>query len=244
MDFSTGIPHQDHWSSLFRWGSWAAIILLTYSVITLLIVVLLGAAPATAQECFQIIQNNPWTGVLRLDVLTVLAMPVFLFLYVVLCRAMYRSSVVSTTVGAASAFLGVTLVVSNASVLSMVQLSKQYVDASTEARKAIFLAAGEAVMSTDMWHATSAVLGGVLIQVAGVLICIVMVRGGVFSRLTGYLGIVTHVLDLAHILVSLFLPAAGIVLMALAGPLYLVWLPLVGRRLYQLSCQAPIPEAS
>ena len=243
LDFPTEIPHPDHWIALFRWGSWAAAILLVYSAVTVLIVFCLGAAPATAQECFQILQNNPWIGILRLDVLTVLAMPIFLFFYVVLCRALYRSSAILSTVSAASAFLGVTLVVSNASVLSMVQLSKQYADASGEARKTIFLAAGEAVMSADMWHATGAVLGGILIQIAGVLVCIVMVRSGVFNKLTGYLGLVTHGLDLAHIMVSLFLPAAGVVLMAIAGPLYFLWLPLVGRRLHQMSHQLPIPAA-
>jgi len=244
MDFPAVIPPQDHWILLYRWGAWAAVFLLIYSVITVLIVVSIGAAPATAQECFQIIQNNLWIGILRLDVLTVLAMPIFLFLYGVLCRALYRSNEALCVVSAACAFVGVTLVVSNASVLSMVQLSKQYAEATTEVRRAILLAAGESVMSIDMWHATSAVLGGILVQFAGVLICVAMVRAGVFSRLTGYLGIVTHGLDLAHILASLFLPVAGVVLMALAGPLYLFWLPLVGRKLYQLSCKAPIPEAN
>jgi hypothetical protein len=43
-------------------------------------------------------------------------------------------------------------------------------------------------------------------------------------------------LDLAHSLVGFFLPAGGIILMAVAGPLYLVWFPLVGRDLFRLSC--------
>lgn len=89
-------------------------------------------------------------------------------------------------------------------------------------------------MSTDLWHSTAAMIGGVLLQLAGVLISVAMLQTKIFSRLTGFLGIVTHGLDLAHILIGLFAPAAGVVLMVIAGPLYLIWFPLVARRLYQL----------
>ena len=44
-----------------------------------------------------------------------------------------------------------------------------------------------------------------------------------------------HGLDLAHIVSGLFLPASGVVLMAIAGPLYPIWFFLVGRRLLQLA---------
>ena len=77
-------------------------------------------------------------------------------------------------------------------------------------------------------------MGGILLQSAGVFISVVMLQSKVFSRLTAYVGILTHGLDLAHILIGLFVPGVGVILMAVAGPLYLWWFPLVGRRLYQL----------
>ncbi len=97
------------------------------------------------------------------------------------------------------------------------------------------LAAGEAIMAADIWHATGAILGGVLVQCGAVLISVVMLRGGVFSKTTAWLGIVMHGLDLAHIVGGQFLPGAGVVLMAIAGPLYPVWFFLVGRRLLRLA---------
>ena len=51
---------------------------------------------------------------------------------------------------------------------------------------------------------------------------------------TGYVGIMTHGLDLIHGLVGFVMPKAAFLLMAIAGPLYLVWFALVGRRLLQL----------
>ncbi|MCW5982632.1 MAG: hypothetical protein KIT09_31380 [Bryobacteraceae bacterium] len=109
-------------------------------------------------------------------------------------------------------------------------------------------ASGEAILATDIWRGTGAIVGGILLQSAAVVVAAVMLRSDVFSRTTAYIGIVNHGLDLAHILVGLLAPSIGAVLMALAGPLYLVWFPLVGRRLLQLGrgsrCPAGAPERS
>jgi hypothetical protein len=96
------------------------------------------------------------------------------------------------------------------------------------------LADGEAVIASDMRHSTGAVMGGVLPQSAAVLISVVMLQSNVFSKVTAYVGILTHGLDLAHILVGFFAPGLGVILLVIAGPLYLIWFPLVGRRLFQL----------
>jgi len=219
---------------MYRIGAAAALILLAYSVSTIVVLAWLGGPPNTAQECFDLLRKNPLTTVLRLDLLTILVMPIFYFLYAGLFGALRRSSFPVTALSTALAFVGVTLILSTPSVLSLIHLSNQYAAATTEARRTLLLAAGEAVMSADMWHSTGAMIGGLLLQLAGVLISVAMLKTGVFSKLTGYLGIVTHGLDLAHIVIGVFVPAAGVILMVLAGPLYLVWFPLVGRRLYQL----------
>jgi hypothetical protein len=47
-------------------------------------------------------------------------------------------------------------------------------------------------------------------------------------------GILTHGLDLAHIALGPFSSAAAAVVIAIGGPFYLIWFPLVGRRLLRL----------
>jgi hypothetical protein len=224
----------EKWIGLCRLGAAAALILLVYCVATMVVLAWLGGPPTTAQQCFELMQRNLPTALFRLDVLTIIVMPMFYFLYAGLFGAMHRSRLSLSALSTALAFVGVTLVLGSTSVLSSLHLSNQYAAATTDARKTLLLAAGEAVMSTDMWHSTGAAMGGSLLQLAGVLISIAMLQSKVFSKLTGYLGIVTHGLDLAHILIGLFVPTGGVFLMMLAGPLYLVWLPLVGRRLHQL----------
>jgi hypothetical protein len=85
-----------------------------------------------------------------------------------------------------------------------------------------------------MWHGTAAKMGGLLLQLAGVLSA-AMLRTTVFSKMIGYSGLVAHGLDLLHIMISFLWPKLAVLAMAIAGPLYLVWFPLVARRLFQLA---------
>jgi hypothetical protein len=90
-----------------------------------------------------------------------------------------------------------------------------------------------------MWHSTGAYVGGLLLQASAVLVSIVMLRTRVFGRTTACVGIVTHGLDLVHVVLGPFVPRAGFLFMAIAGPLYLLWVPLVGRRLVELGSPRP-----
>ncbi|GEM_PF-4667721 len=74
-----------------------------------------------------------------------------------------------------------------------------------------------------------------LMLIGALIVSIVMLRSDDFSKGTAYVGIVTHGLDLLRILISFFVPQAGIILMAIAGPLYLVWFPLLARDFFRLS---------
>lgn len=224
-----------HAAAFYRLGAWAAVILLIYSLLTMLILVLLGAAPENAQACFEMIQRNVATALLRLDVLTVLVMPAFCVLYAGLFISMCRECYVLTILSCASAVMGVTLILANASPASLLYLSDQYVAATTESRRALLVAAGEAIISTDMWHGTAAKMGGLLLQLAGVTISVAMLRTAVFSKVIGYSGLVAHGLDLLHIVIGFFAPKVAVLTMAIGGPLYLVWFPLVARRLFQLA---------
>ena len=233
MNELTSEPGESAWKGLCKIGGVAALILVVYSIVTMVVLIVLGGQPSTAEQTFTVIQDNRLVGLLRLDLLTVIVMPLYYLLYTGIYVALRRTNGAYAVLATALAFTGVTLFLATPSVFSMVYLSDQYAVASTEAQKALFLAAGEATIASDMWHGTGAIVGGILLQSAGVLISIVMLQSKVFSRVTAYVGILTHGLDLAHILIGLFVPAVGVILMAVAGPLYLLWFPLVGRRLYQ-----------
>jgi len=222
------------WSGLCRTGGVAALILMVYSLATLVQLVVVGGQPATASEAFRLLQDHRTIGLLRLDLPTILAMPLYYFVFLGLFAALKRVDVAYAVVSTALAFAGVTLVLATPTALSMIPLSEKYAVATTDSAKVQLLAAGEALLAADIWHGTGSVIGGLLLQIGAVLISIVMLRSSVFGKTIAYLGILTHGLDLAHGVLGLFLPVAGVVLLAVAGPLYLIWFPLVGRRLLQL----------
>lgn len=219
-------------------GGIAAFVLIAYSLSTIVQLIVLGGPPATAAEAFRLLQSNKMVGLLRLDLPTIVAMPLYYLVFLGLFATLKRTDRANAILSTSLAFVGVTLLLATPTALSMISLSQKYAAATTEASRTQFLAAGEAILATDIWHGTGAIMGGILVQSGAVLISVVMLRSSVFSRTTAYLGILMHGLDLAHIVFGLFLPGTGIVLLAISGPLYPIWFFLVGRRLLQLTSRS------
>jgi hypothetical protein len=220
--------------SLCRVGGVAAWLLFVYCLATMVQLFVLGGQPATAREAFELLQQNRLVGLLRLDLPTVLALPLYYLVFLGLYVTLGREDPAGVTLATALAVVGVTLVLATPMGLSMLPLSDKYAAATSEEARRQLLAVGETILATDMWHSTAAFVGGLLAQSGAVLVSVVMLRTRVFSRETGWVGLVTHGLDLAHVALIPFVPALGAFLMMAAGPLYLIWFPLVGRRLLQL----------
>jgi len=219
-----------NWNLLCRWAGIAAFIFLVYCLATMVQIAVLGGPPSTAAEAFRVLQQNKMVGLLRLDFPTVLVLPLYYLLFFGFFAALKDTDRTHAAIGTALVFLGVTLVLAMPTALPMLALSNKYATATSDAMKAHYLAAGEAVLATDIWHGTGAYIGGILVQTGAVWISVVMLRG-VFSKVTAYVGIVTHGLDLVHIIFVPFLPKLANLFMIIAGLGYPFWLWLVGRRL-------------
>lgn len=227
------------WKALCRWGGIAAFLLLLYSLGTLAQVAVVGmGAPSDPAGIFAMLRDNKIEGLLRLELPTIVCMPlyylVFLGLFAALRRVDFSHAVLSTAV----AFVGNTLVLATPTALPMLRLSDLYFAATTEAQKTQYLAAGQAVMATNIWHNTGAIVGAILLQAGAVLICYVMLQSSLFSQGTAWMGLIMHGLDLLHLLSGNLFPVAGMVMMALAGVLYPFWFFLIGRRLLQLAAKS------
>jgi hypothetical protein len=217
------------WQSLYRIGAAAATILIVYSLVTMMVLVTLGGQPPSAQETFAMLKSGRLAGLLRLDLLTVLVMPLYYVLFLGFYTALQQTQRTYAALGAVLGAAGVTLFLATPSVFSWLTLSDKYAAATDAVEQARLLAAGEAILASDMWHGSGALVGGVLLQTGAVLMSVVMLGSQAFSKLTAYVGIVTHGLDLARLLIAFLFPAASVFLMVIAGPLYLVWFPLVAR---------------
>jgi hypothetical protein len=222
-------------SHLCRIGGAAALVLLVYSLVTMIQMIVLGGQPTSAAQAFDLLQHHRIVGLLRLDLPTVAVMPLYYLLFLGLFAALHAEDRTRTLLSTALAFVGTTLVLATPTALSLLPLSDKFAAATSDAARSQLLAAGEALMAADIWHSTGAILGGVLLQSGAVLISVAMLRGNVFSKTTAWLGIVMHGLDLAHIVGGLFLPISGVILMSIAGPLYPIWFILIGIRLLKLA---------
>jgi len=218
-----------------RMGSASTWLLMLYSLVTMVILFTIGSQPASAQESFDMLRQNRLTGLLRLDVLSLLVMPLYYVLFLSLYRALRESSEVLATLATLLVFAGLTLFLATPSAFSWLSLSDRFAAAGDPQAKAQLLAAGEAILASDMWHGSGALVGGMLLQTGTLLVSIAMLGSKGFGRLTAWVGIVMHGLDLLHIPVEMLFPGYGNPIMMVAGPLYLIWFPLVARDLGRLA---------
>lgn len=128
--------------------------------------------------------------------------------------------------------------------LTMLSLSNQYANATTNAQKTALLTAGQAVLAKGIPGAGYQGLGGLtslfLLAAAGLIISVVILRSKIFNRITAYVGIMASVFDLAYLSGLAFMPAGvfflwSSLLIGGAGLLLMLWHLLIGVKLYKLS---------
>jgi hypothetical protein len=216
-------------------ASLSCAVLIAYSLVTIIVMVLLGPAPSTPLECYSMIADSRFLGLLRLDILTVFAMPLYYVLFFGIYAALIDDDRGLAAISTLLVFAGLTLFLATPSVFSYLHLADRYRLATSDDQRNNILAAGEAIIASDMWHGTGPRIGGILMQIGGLMISFAMLKGNTFGKPTAYVGVATHGLDLAHLILGFFLPVGGAMLMAIAGPLYLLWFPLLGIRFLRMS---------
>lgn len=230
--------------NLYRLCAAAVLVLLLYSLATMVIVFGLGGQPPSVEETFAMLQENRIIGLLRLDLLTAFCMPLYYVMFLGFLAALWRRDVINSVLAMLLATVGLTLFLATPSVFSYLFLSDQYAAATSAAQRSMLLAAGEAIYASDMWHGTGAMIGGLLLQTGLVMISIVMLRDKGFGRATAVVGILTHSLDLAHIIAGFFAPEVGNLLMSVGGTLYLAWFPMIAAGFLRMArTQSPALQA-
>ncbi|MFN2235342.1 MAG: hypothetical protein ACK2U1_14030 [Anaerolineales bacterium] len=223
-----------YWKIVYKIAGIASLVFIVYSLVTMISLMVIGGQPETAAEGFAMLQENRLVGMLRLDVLTQLVVPLYYLIYLGIYAGLKQNQPGLAALSALLAFAGVTLFLATPSVFSFMTLSERYFAAATPSQQDMYLAAGEALLAADMWHGSGALIGGFLQLVAGLLFSWMMVQSQYFSKVTANVGILTFGFDLIHILVGVFAPQAGMIFMMVAGPLYLVWFPLLARDFFRL----------
>ena len=226
MDSTTGAAR---WRLLFAVAGIGA--LLTALLIPLQIVAFIvwPLPDGGVTEWFELFQDSPFIGLVSFDLVIlleeVLVIPIVLALYVVL----RRSSNSLALMAGGMWFVSIALFVGSNTGFEMLALSDGYADAATQAERATYLAAGQAMLTAYMGQGSSFVVGYVLASLAGILIGIAMLRSTVFPRIAAWAAIVANVLGF-----GLFLPGIGVPLSIVSVFILIAWYALVGWRLLRL----------
>jgi hypothetical protein len=215
------------WNWLYKIGGIAALLSVVLFPIQIA-VCLISPPPDTVIGWFTLFQNNRLVGLLDLDLLLmvdqVLAILIFLALYVALRRVNESFMAIATALGLVSAML---FIASNPA-FAMLSLSDQYAVAGTEAQRAMFLAAGQTVLAT--WQGSGFQAGYILGSIAPIIISVVMLRSKLFGKTTAYWGILANVIAL-----GLYVPKIGVYISIFSVVFLWVWYILIAYRLFRLA---------
>ncbi len=221
---------------LYKAGGWTSFFFLVYSFVSISILIFLdGGYPETATECFEMINENRFIALLRLDIVSVIAIPFYYLLFFSIYQALKKDHELIAKIALFCVLAGVTVFIAGVNLASIIVVSDKYHATTSPEMKQHLLAACEGMLASDMWINTGAIIRGILIETGAFIFSILMLKTVIFSKATGWIGVLTHGFDLSSVLIGLFFPPIKEIFTMVAGPLYIVWFVLVGIRLFQLS---------
>jgi len=241
----TGIT-DSRWNSLYKIGAAAAITVILVAATEIIVTFLPGGARTdpgsmTVVDWFTLFQDDAFMGLRNLGLLnifmTLLAIPAFL----ALVGAHRRVNTPYAVLAMVISFTGVAVFLATNRAFPMLDLSNQYTAAISDAQRDMLTAAGQAMLSVGQSHTPGTFLGFFLSEVAGILISLVMLGGKVFSKVSGYVGMLAFGLMLIFEVCSSFVPplfGAAMIFAAGGGLLSMAWYILIASRLFQLARSA------
>ncbi len=225
--------------NLYVIGGVAAILQLVTILAYAVLIGVLGPKPTGAEEYFAIYQVSPLEAVLRGDFMLLILIGLYLGIFPALYASLRRLSPVYTALATLFTIMAVTGTFVTESTFSLLHLGEQYVTTNNDALRTQLLAAGEAVIASDMWNSSGAYMGGILLQGSGVMISIIMLRSKDFSKVTAYSGLLGNGFDLIQHIIHPFAPSISVFIMMFMGLFYFVWFPMLGRDLLRLAKDTP-----
>jgi len=242
---SSGIVDTEkQWKSIYFLGGITTVIVLVGAFLDVAIGNITGgnlsALPQTAVERFVQFHDNKFIGLYNLDLLNIIdqmiLIPAFFALY-----AAHRKVNQAYGLLALIIFLfGSVILVANNTALPMYELSNKYFATTIESQKGFYAAAGESMLASGAHGSLGVFFGFFIPNIANLIIAIVMLQGGVFSKVNSWLGIMGSILILLYVLLVNFVPGVETMATAFAMPgglLLMAWMIMFAIRLFKLSRQ-------
>lgn len=227
--------------SLYLTGGIAAFIVIFASLSDIVISIILSSShsliPQSAIDRFAQFQESRLIGLYYLDLLNMTTAIIMIPAFLALCTAHFRVNWISSAFAMVVFSIGTAIFVGNNVALPMLTLSGKYTSAASEAERNLLAAAGEAMLARGAHGSPGAFPGFLLPVIASLMISLVMLKGGVFSKVNAYLGIAGSVFFMFYFVLVTFVPGTEDLAMAIATPgglLTIAWMALFAKRMLKL----------
>lgn len=187
----------------------------------------------TAAAVFAMLRDEPFAGFMALDPGVVIGWLAMLPIAVAVYAALRRVDRAWALVSLILAVVAVAVVVPSRPILELFTLADLHAAAATDAARAGYEAAGEALLVA--FEGTAWATGAAMLSLSSLIYSVVMLRSREFARATAWLGIIASIGGLAF-----WVPIVGAVASLTATVLGVVWLGLLGRDLWRLQ-RLPAP---
>ena len=224
------------WSGLYKLGAVTSLLILCTAVLEILITFLPGgyASAETVVDWFNLLHDNWFLGLRNLGLLNIAMTALSIPMFFALCMAHWKVNPKYSALAMIISFIGVAVFYATNRAFAMLDLSTQYAAASTDAQRAVLEAAGQALLAVGQSHTPGTFIGFCLSEIAGILISFVMLRGGIFSKLTASAGVLGFGMLFVYEICQSFVPGSSsfaLIFAMIGGILNLVWYALIAQRL-------------
>lgn len=196
-------------------------------------------APSAVNDWFDLLQSNPFIGLILLDLFDLVNYALVGLIYLALYGALRHVNKGAMVMATAFGLVGMAVYFASNQALAMLALSNQHAAATTDPERNMVLAAGQALLAINnlgaVYQGTGATLSLFLVTLAGLIISVVMLESSVFGKATAYVGLLAHLFGLGYFLALAFAPAILALPPSISAVFLLIWYILIGLRLLKLA---------
>lgn len=228
------------WRHVYRIGAAAALLIVLVGLLDTAMMFLpgTGAIPGdrTVVDWFKLLQSQWFLALRDMGLFNMLTMTCSVLVFFALWGAHRRVNPLMAALALLLVCMAAGIYIANNTALPMLTLSRHYAAAVDETQRALWAAAGQALLAQE--DLTAGAFPGFLFgEIAGLLMAWVALRGGLFRRWQAWLGVIGTLCLLFFNICAAFIPAWYESIMpffgAGGGLLSLLWYALIARRLMQ-----------
>lgn len=230
------------WKTIYKAGAVTTIIVLCGIILDMVVGTITGGniseLPQTAIERYSQFKESGLLGLYNLDLLNIINQIILISSIFALYAAHRNTNKPSALLSLILFLVGTTIFVASNTALTMLDLSQKYFAAPSEEQRMMLAAAGEAMLAKGSHGSLGVFIGFELPTFANVLMSCVMLKGGIFNRVTSYTGIIGNSLMAIYIIMVTFMPSVEKMALVFAMPgglLVMTWMIMFTIKLLKLS---------